>query len=98
MKSAHEGAEAALSGGQPRKPKGKAKSEMHVRHADNGGYIVKHHHMHPDGTPGPQHGKETIHPDLKSVYAHMDKHMGQGSTEAEPGAPEPEEEAEEQAV
>lgn len=92
MSKEHEGAAGALAGGH-RRGKGKPSKELHVRHAENGGYISKRHHMNEDGSPAPGHGKESIHPDMEALQAHMAQEMGPAQGAPQEGAPEAEEQS-----
>lgn len=91
MSKEHEGAAGALAGGHRRK--GKPSKELHVRHAENGGYITKRHHMNEDGSPAPGHGKESIHPDMEALQAHMAQEMGPQQQGAPQEGAEPEEQS-----
>lgn len=55
--------------------------EMHVRKADNGGFIVKHIHKHFEHPP-----EEHVHSDMDSLHDHLEQHWGEpndGEAESE---------------
>jgi hypothetical protein len=64
--------------------------EMHIRHADNGGYIVKHDLKDKNGNPpsdGQRSTMETQHPDADSLHQAIDQHMQQDA-QGQPTSPD----------
>jgi hypothetical protein len=65
--------------------------EMHIRHADNGGYIARHELRDKNGNPpadGQKSSIETQHPDMAALQAMIQEHMQQNA-QGQPGAAEP---------
>jgi hypothetical protein len=56
------------------KKKHKVKS-MHIRKADNGGFIAQHE-LPPDEQGAPQPGQEHILPDIGALQQHVGDHFG----------------------
>jgi hypothetical protein len=84
--SAHEAAKETLGGASEAKPAKKVK-EIHVKHAANGGHIIKHVHTHPDHHPDEEH---TTKGD-DELADHVTSAMGQpnpGEAEADAGTPD----------
>jgi hypothetical protein len=46
--------------------------EMHVRKADNGGFVVKHIHKHFEHPP-----EEHVHANMDSLHDHLEQHWGE---------------------
>jgi hypothetical protein len=69
--------------------------EMHIRHADNGGYIARHELRDKHGNPptdGQKSSLEMQHPDMAALQAAVAQHMQQGA-QGQPGEPDEESEA-----
>ena len=66
------------------KPAGRKPTEMHIRHAANGGYIVKHDLK---GPAGQMDSEEHQLPDIDSLQSHVGDNMSQD--EENPGAMQP---------
>lgn len=64
---------------------------MHLRHADNGGYVSTHDLRDKDGNmpaDGQRATAEKIHPDMDALVAAVKEHMQQNA-QGQPGAAEP---------
>jgi hypothetical protein len=64
--------------------------EMHIRHADNGGYIARHDLRDKHGRPpadGQKDSREDQHPDMASIQAAIAQHMQQ-DTQGQPMQPD----------
>jgi hypothetical protein len=75
-------ASSAMGGGKKKSKKkkssGKHVHEMHIRHAANGGYIVKHHFKPVAGGGGqPQEPEEHAIPDMPGLQDHVQDNMQQ---------------------
>jgi len=88
-------AKSAMSGGKKSgkkkdsKKSGKKVKEMHIRHAANGGYVIKHDMAHDAGEmPGPDEDQPHVAGDMDQLLSHVQDHM-QPPQESEPQSPAP---------